>query len=204
MIHPDTELRKVNDTIGYGVFATRLIPKGTIVYVKDALEIEVEPERFEQLDPAYQSILNWFSYIDERGVRIVSWDIAKYVNHCCESNSISTGYGFEIATRDIEPGDQITDEYGIFNMPEPLECCCGSANCRGRIGQHDWAIYGRVWDRRARAALRCFGKVTQPLVQFLDPQVYQNLMQYLSTRRNYRSLLMLQAQPEKIAAERIG
>ncbi|MHC5084588.1 MAG: SET domain-containing protein, partial [Planctomycetota bacterium] len=34
MIHPDTELRKVNETIGYGVFATRHIPKGTILYVK--------------------------------------------------------------------------------------------------------------------------------------------------------------------------
>ena len=122
MIHPDTELRKVNDTIGYGVFAKCDIPKGTIVYVKDPLEIEVEPERFEELDPTYQSIVNWFSYIDERGVRIISWDIAKYVNHSCDANSISTGYGFEIATRDIAAGEEITDEYGIFNLPAPLDC----------------------------------------------------------------------------------
>jgi len=30
VIHPDTELRFVNPDIGYGVFATRFIPKGSI------------------------------------------------------------------------------------------------------------------------------------------------------------------------------
>src|SRR5210317_1564125 len=126
MIHPDTELRKVDETIGYGVFATRPIPKGTILYVKDSLEIEVAPEQFEGMDSQYQMIVNWFSYIDEHGYRVISWDIAKYVNHHCESNSISTGYGFEIATRDIDAEEEITDEYGIFNIPEPLRCHCGS------------------------------------------------------------------------------
>lgn len=43
MIHPKTELRYINDTVGYGVFATDRIPKGTIVYVKDSLEITVSP-----------------------------------------------------------------------------------------------------------------------------------------------------------------
>ena len=38
MIHPDTELRYVNDAIGYGVFATRHIPCGTITWVRDHLD----------------------------------------------------------------------------------------------------------------------------------------------------------------------
>ena len=41
MLHPDTELRVVSADIGFGVFATALIPKGTIVYIKDPLEIEI-------------------------------------------------------------------------------------------------------------------------------------------------------------------
>ena len=28
MIHPDTELRYINEVFGYGVFATSFIPKG--------------------------------------------------------------------------------------------------------------------------------------------------------------------------------
>jgi hypothetical protein len=37
MIHPWTELRFINDSIGYGVFATQFIPKGTIVWALDDL-----------------------------------------------------------------------------------------------------------------------------------------------------------------------
>jgi len=35
MIHPDTEVRFINDEIGYGVVAKKLIPKGTITWVQD-------------------------------------------------------------------------------------------------------------------------------------------------------------------------
>ena len=191
MIHPDTELRKVNDMIGYGVFARRPIPKGTILYVKDPLEIEVTPEQFAVMDPQYQTVVNWFSYIDEYGCRIVSWDIAKYVNHHCDSNSISTGYGFEIATRDISADEEITDEYGIFNLPEPLQCSCGSVNCRGTISNDDWNIYGCIWDKRAKDALKCYVRIPQPLMKYIDTKGYGDLMQYHHSRRNYRSLLRL-------------
>ena len=184
-------MRKVNGTIGYGVFATRLIPKGTILYVKDPLEIEVEPEQFEVMDPQFQIMVDRFSYVDERGFRIISWDIAKYVNHHCDSNSIVTGYGFEIATRDISVNEEITDEYGIFNLTESLKCCCDSTNCRGTISDNDWDIYGHVWDKRAKDALNCFKQVTQPLIKFMDTEVYQDLIKYLTNRQNYISVLRL-------------
>lgn len=203
MIHPDTELRKVNDIIGYGVFARRFIPKGSIVYVKDPLEIEVTPEQFETMDAQLQAAVNWFSYIDETGCRIVSWDIAKYVNHSCDANTISTGYGFEIAVRDIAPGEEITDEYGIFNLPEVLRCRCGAANCRGVISQDDWDIYGRVWDKCARAALQFLPQVAQPLMKFIDTRIYHDLMRYLNNRRHYRSLRQLRLPTDK-AVEKIG
>ena len=32
MIHPDTELRFISPEIGFGVFATKLIPQGTITW----------------------------------------------------------------------------------------------------------------------------------------------------------------------------
>ena len=39
MIHPHTEPRHTGTDVGLGVFATALIPRGTIVYVMDSLEI---------------------------------------------------------------------------------------------------------------------------------------------------------------------
>jgi len=202
MIHPDTELRRVNEIIGYGVFARRFIPRGTIVYVKDSLEIEVTPAQFEAMDPQLQTIVNWFSYIDETGSRIVSWDIAKYVNHNCRANTISTGYGFEIAIRDIAPGEEITDEYGIFNLPEALQCRCGADNCRGVISQNDWDVYGRAWDKYVRDALKYLPQVAQPLMKFIDTRVYHDLMRYLNSRRHYRSLRCLRMATDK-AVEKI-
>ena len=201
MIHPDTELRKVNDTIGYGVFATGLIPKGTIVYVKDPLEITVTPEEFIKMDENCQSIVNWFSYTDETGNMIISWDIAKYVNHSCNPNTISTGYGFEIAIRDIQPGEEICDEYGIFNMSDSMDCSCGSENCRKVIKGSDWDTCGMRWDEVARDSIDCFSLVSQPLLKFVDTQLYQELMQYLNAMHPYRSLFGIRLLRDSVQAE---
>ena len=45
VLHPSSELRYINPSIGYGVFATRFIPKGTITWVFDELDqvVEVPP-----------------------------------------------------------------------------------------------------------------------------------------------------------------
>ena len=38
MIHTDTELRFVSPEMGFGVFATKLIPRGTLTWVRDDLD----------------------------------------------------------------------------------------------------------------------------------------------------------------------
>jgi hypothetical protein len=45
LIHPDSELRFIDPAIGYGVFATSLIPKGTFTWVRDELDQIVEERR---------------------------------------------------------------------------------------------------------------------------------------------------------------
>lgn len=42
---------------------------------------------------------------------------AEYVSHSCTPITISTGYNVEIAIRDINSGEQVTDEYGLFILP---------------------------------------------------------------------------------------
>lgn len=188
MIHPDTELRFVNDDIGYGVFATAFIPKGTIVYVKDCLEIEVTQEKFKDMDAACKDIAEKYSYIDERGVRIISWDNAKYVNHRCDCNSMSTGYGFEIAIRNIEKGEEITDEYGLFNIPFPMEVNCGCVGCRKTISNKDIDKFYKEWDKRIKEAFCSLKEVPQPLLHLMDSDSVSDLLGYLSERGSYRSV----------------
>ncbi len=194
MIHPHTRLHYINDEIGYGVFATEFIPKGTITYVKDALEPEVSPEEFSQHTPEMQEVIEKYSYIDERGLRIISWDFGKYVNHCCHCNTMSTGYGFEIAIRDINPGEEITDEYGMFNIERPMQLTCKFNDCRGSVCKNDIDSHYRDWDEKIKLALSEMTEVEQPLMSFLNPPVQEEVQEFLKDPAKYKSVYALKHQ----------
>jgi uncharacterized protein len=191
VIHPHTELRFVSPEIGYGVFATEFIPKGTIVYIKDKLEIEIRPQSYLMLQDKYRKVIDKYSYTDERGTKIISWDIAKYVNHYCNRNTMSTGYSFEIAIRDIEAGEEITDEYGLLNIERDMMCGCGSNSCREVISANDIDRYHNEWDTHVKGALALLNDVNQPLMEFLDEKTERYLQRYLSTGKTYRSVYKL-------------
>lgn len=71
MVHPDTEIRLIDSKIGYGIFATKRIPEGTIVYVKDKLDILISEEQFEKHNEVYQKLIRKYSYIDRNGNRVL-------------------------------------------------------------------------------------------------------------------------------------
>ncbi len=192
MIHPCTRLQYINDQIGYGVFATALIPMGSITYVKDSLELEIAPQDFHQYSKELQDTIEKYSYIDPEGVRIVSWDFAKYVNHCCNCNTMSTGYGFEIALRDILPGEEITDEYGLFNMTEPMALTCRYESCRKQVNATDVEHLYKQWDTQLLPALLKIKEVSQPLLPLLDPDTKAQILNFLTDQRSYKSVKFLQ------------
>lgn len=168
MIHPDTELRFVNPQIGYGVFATRLIPKGTITWVRDRLDQAFTPAAIEQLPAAYQDILLKYSFIDGRGCFVLCWDHARFVNHSCEPTCRSAGYDFEVAIRDIQPGEELTDDYGSLNLEWDFECSCGLATCRLRVRPGDLLSFAADWDVIVSEPFRQILAVPQPLWPFLE------------------------------------
>ncbi|TNF98367.1 MAG: SET domain-containing protein-lysine N-methyltransferase [Gammaproteobacteria bacterium] len=168
MVHPDTEMHFVSEEVGYGVFAKKPIPHGTIVYVKDELEITLTGEQVGELTGALKDIVEKYAYIDSAGKYVVSWDNAKYVNHSCNFNTIRTGYGFEIAIRDIHSGEEITDDYGLFKLSSPMRINCGCRNCRGIVMPDDAGRYADQWDAIVAEALVHMQDVPQPLIQFMD------------------------------------
>ncbi len=199
MIHPDIELRYINDEIGYGVFAKKFIPEGTITYIKDSLEIEISPEAYQEHPLVMQQAIEKYSYIDERGYRIVSWDIAKYVNHCCQSNTISTGYGFEFALRDIQPGEQITDEYGIFNLQYEMQVFCGNPNCRKVVRPEDFDNFYKIWDKSIKKSLPRLHDVAQPLLPMMEPELREELDAFFRDQSNYKSVYSLKSSHHEAA-----
>jgi hypothetical protein len=196
VIHPDTELRFVSAAIGLGVFATRPIPRGTITYVIDPFEVRVPRSRFRAVPPLLRPALERYAYVDARGDHVMSWDHARYVNHCCEPNTISTGWGFEIALRDIAAGEELTDDYGLFNPDQPMPVSCGRpCPCRGRVEPDDLERFADIWDARIRAALDFHGAVAQPLAPLLDTRTRAELEAFVAGRGRYRSVRELERRP---------
>lgn len=191
MIHPKTELKLINPSIGYGVFATDFIPEGTIIYVKDSLEIEISPTDYLLHSGEMQDVIEKYSYIDERGYRIISWDFAKYVNHCCYFNTISTGYGFEMAIRDIQKGEQITDEYGIFNLDYEMALDCGQVGCRKVVKPNDFDTHYAEWDEKIKSSIPQLFLVEQPLIGLLSQEVRSQLDVLFQYPEKYKSVYEL-------------
>src|SRR3954468_8544713 len=114
MMHPDTEIRYISDEVGVGVVATKLIPKGTIIWIKDDLDIILDEEYIESLDDVRKELIYKYSYEDNDGEYVLCWDHARYMNHSFNPNCVDTAYDFELAARDIQPSEQLTCDYGAM------------------------------------------------------------------------------------------
>lgn len=170
MIHPHTELRYINKSIGYGVFATKFIPKGTITWVLDDLDQKFESSYIWSLNPILREKLIKYTYRDEKGTYILCWDIGKFVNHSFNSSCIGTAYKFELAARDIYPGEELTDDYGYLNLDKPFYCLHEPGSSRTKVMPDDILHYYAEWDRKATEAMKYFNQVEQPLKKLIHPK----------------------------------
>ena len=168
MIHPDTELRFISRDIGYGVVATRLIPRGTITWARDAFDQVFSPWAVERLVSPYHEFLEKYSFVDRAGNSVLCWDLARYVNHSCHASCLSAGYDFEIAVRDIQPGEELTDDYGTLNLEEDFPCLCGFPDCRLIIRPDDPLNLADRWDRQVAEVFPRIAIVEQPLWPFVE------------------------------------
>lgn len=189
MIHPHTELRFISESIGYGVFATEFIPKGTIVWILDELDQKFDEEHLNSLDAMRRDRLLKYCFRDEQGQYILCWDIARYVNHSFNSTLIATPYKFELAARDIYPGDEITDDYGYFNLDYPFHCLPEPNTTRTKVMPDDILLYYPEWDQKAAEAMQNFNQVEQPLRHLIDPAYSHKVSRIAEGKEPMDSLL---------------
>lgn len=166
MIHPSSELRFISTEIGYGVFATEFIPRGTFLWVLDAFDRILTAAEREALPPLLRQQVDRYAYQAADGDFVFCWDFGRYMNHSCAPASRGIGDAFEIAVRDIQPGEELTCEYGTLNLVQPMRCRCGALSCRGEIRRDDAERYYERWDAEARAAFELAGTVAQPLLPY--------------------------------------
>lgn len=182
----------MNDQVGVGVFATAFIPAGTVVYVQDPLDIVIPPDSPLLQNPVLRPTIDKYAILEPGERRVIGWDAAKYVNHCCQANIISTGYGFEIALRDIQPDEEVRDEYGVFNLGWTMEWNCPHVDsCRGLLHPDDFDHYCAQWDAQIQAALRQVMDVPQPLWPLLDEATREMVRRYADTGEGYVSVAVL-------------
>ena len=167
MIHPDTELRMVDDVVGWGVFATRRLPRGTVTWVQDPLDQLITPAMLDGLGPSWQRWVDHHTFADPEGQRVLCWDLCRSMNHSCRPNCAGTELGFEIALVDIEIGDELTNDYGTLRITpsEGFECRCGANSCRGVV-EPDLAALDRVAPL-LRTALELADSTHQALAELL-------------------------------------
>lgn len=188
MIHPNTEIRYINSTVGYGVVATKFIPAGTITWVLDRLDREFSQDQFHAMNSEYQNILETYSYRNNLGKLILCWDNARFVNHSFNSNCLTTSYDFEIAIRDIHPGEELTDDYGYLNVSEPF-LGIDEGTDRKIVYPDDLVRYHKEWDEKIEHVFSRIPSLDQPLRKIIDDKLWHKINDIILGKAQLDSIL---------------
>ena len=197
MIHPDTEVRYISEEIGYGVVAKAKIPKGTITWVLDELDREFTPEEVETLSLPIRNMIDVYAYRNSAGNYILCWDNGRFVNHSFNSNCLSTAYDFEIAVRDILPGEQLTDDYGYLNISEPFRAL-GEGTRRKTVYPDDLVRYHKTWDKKLADSFNHILKTDQPLEKLLSETQWSKIKAVANGAEKMDSILTIYYDEKKV------
>jgi len=188
MIHPKTELKFINNDIGYGVIATEFIPAGTITWALDKLDREFSPLDFQTMDSIYQDILDTYTFRNNNGNLVLCWDNGRFVNHSFNSNCLSTAYDFEIAIRDIHPGEQLTDDYGYLNVSKPFRGI-DEGTKRKVVYPDDLLKYSKIWDKKLLRVFYKIPKLHQPLKQLISEEIWNEIIAVSEKKKEMESII---------------
>lgn len=188
MIHPHTELKFISEEVGYGIVATRFIPQGTIIWIFDKLDREFSPEEFHKMDLPYQEVLETYTFRNNKGNFVLCWDNGRFVNHSFKSNCFATAYNFEIAIKDIEAGEELTDDYGYLNIIAPFTAY-DEGTVRKTVYPDDLLTYHQEWDEKIAGIFRKIPLQEQPLKTLMDNALWQEIVDVAEGRSEMKSLI---------------
>ena len=124
---------------GRGLIAVDSIKRGEIVAAKGGHVITTEvlrqlPERLQNSEIQIADGLHLAALTDDEYEPVML-----FINHSCEPNVGFGGNTVLVAMRDIEPGEELTTDYALFDdYAGGMDCTCGRPSCRGYIDGRDW------------------------------------------------------------------
>jgi len=187
MIHPDTEVRFISKEKGYGVVATKLIPRGTITWVQDDLDQIFTREKMANLNQNIKKYLDTYSFTNN-GEMVLCWDNGKFVNHSFKPSCFSTPYDFEIAIRDIHPGEELTDDYGYLNVEKPFEVINENTE-RKMVYPDDILNFHEEWDTLIKENAPKVLKVEQLLKELIPEKTWDEFVTAVYNPHLMKSML---------------
>ncbi len=130
---------KGNSIAGYGIYASRDIKEGEIIFKGEGRAQRIITKRFVEKNWNEEEKLHFRRYaypVSEELFILWDEDPSEWApqNHCCEANTAFDGLNV-LALRNISKDQELTLDYADFldeNM-EPFDCRCGAASCRGII-----------------------------------------------------------------------
>ncbi len=129
--YDNRKVRVRKNKFGRGVVAIKPIRKGEVVAVFDG--------------PIYDDLFDgWTTDLLNHAIQIGpalwrdSLGLARYINHSCEANCGIKEKIKIVAMRPIAAGEEITWDYEMTekNPWWKMRCRCGTASCRGVIGNY--------------------------------------------------------------------
>ncbi len=110
---------------GIGLFAAENVQKGQLVYTASpVLDLNITQEQFDALNESEQQEIRWWGFEVEPGIWHVDFDVSKFINHSYDSTVTQDQHTKEahlIAVRDIEAGEELTQNYLEFESAEDLQ-----------------------------------------------------------------------------------
>ena len=128
-----------NAIAGYGIFATRNISAGDVVFVGEGRSNRIVTQRHvhNRWRTDDQKIFRQYAYPLSDNVFML-WETDPMAwapqNHSCDPNTAFDGLNV-VARRSIPKDTELTLDYGAFlsDRSESFACHCRAANCRGTI-----------------------------------------------------------------------
>lgn len=197
---------------GYGVFATQPFKAGEIVYKHHYKVISEQEEyfklRIEQGD--FELNVTTHSVGLGDGARAL-YIFDSFMNHSCDPNTYSFNDDemiknceyLQIATKDINIGDEITCDYNLFDYDcsdkNITNCYCKSPNCRKEIKGFKWLPFDeqiKLLPQIDAYTLNQF-LADHPEILYFDLQVPANL-EIAKDRGHFKIVSLREFQPGEI------
>ncbi|HEY6063870.1 MAG TPA: SET domain-containing protein-lysine N-methyltransferase [Chitinophagaceae bacterium] len=132
-------IMKGNSIAGYGIYASRAIMEGEIIFNGEGKAQRIITKRYVEKNWNEDEKMHFRRYaypVSEELFILWDDDPSEWApqNHSCDPNTAFNGLNV-FAIKNISGGEELTLDYAQFldeNM-EPFNCQCGSPQCRGEI-----------------------------------------------------------------------